>query len=147
MAVGVVRANPCLVHGCHSCCINNEMPLRDSDIARLESLGYRREDFVRVVDGVRVLATREDGSCFFLGDDGLCSVYESRPEGCRLYPLVWHVDGGRAVLDADCPYRHEFSFGPDAVARLMDLVREIYGEEVLKGRAAHRRRRCRASGR
>lgn len=143
----MARANPCLAHGCHACCVGTEMPLREEDIARLESLGYARGDFVRFVDGVPVLATREDGSCVFLGEDGLCTVYESRPEGCRLYPLVWHLDEGRAVLDPDCPYRHEFSFGEEDVARLMELVSEIYGEKALKRRGRRRRGRWRASGR
>jgi Fe-S-cluster containining protein len=114
------------------------MPLSERDVSRLESLGYRREEFSRVVGGIRVLATREDGRCFFLGEDGRCAVYEHRPEGCRLYPLVWSVEGGRATLDPECPHRYEFRFGPGDVSRLIGLVREIYGEEALKGGRANK---------
>ncbi|MGC8970171.1 MAG: YkgJ family cysteine cluster protein [Conexivisphaera sp.] len=130
--------NPCLLHGCHLCCVNTEMPLSERDVERLESLGYRREEFARRVGGLTVLATKEDGSCYFLDGSGRCSVYESRPEGCRLYPLVWSTETGRATLDTECPYRYEFSFGPGDVLRLMNLVREIYGKEALKGRGVLR---------
>ncbi|MFP3282578.1 MAG: YkgJ family cysteine cluster protein [Nitrososphaeria archaeon] len=139
--------NPCIAHGCHSCCVRTEMPLTMRDVERLESLGYRREDFTRHVDGVLVLATKDSGDCFFLGEDGLCTVYERRPDGCRIYPLVWSAERGAAILDPDCPYTREFSFGPDDVSVLMGLVREIYGEEALKGGDGLGNGRCPASGR
>ena len=109
------------------------MPLTERDIKRIEKLGYARDYFVRYVDGVPTLKTREDGSCVFL-ENGRCSIYKYRPEGCRLYPLVWVRGSGRATLDTHCPYRYEFSFTQKDVKRLMRLVKEIYGPEAVKSK-------------
>lgn len=42
------------------------------------------------------LASKEDGSCIFLRDDGKCVVHEFKPLVCRFYPFVYWVkeDGG-----------------------------------------------------
>lgn len=77
------------------------MQLSKSDIKRIEKLGYKADEFSEVKDGVRVLKN-VDGKCFFL-KDGKCSIYESRPFGCRLYPVVWDVERKRAVVHDFCP--------------------------------------------
>ena len=48
-----------------------------------------------------------DGRCVFL-NDGLCSVYPARPDGCVLYPLILYVDVDEVDLHEFCPHRHEF---------------------------------------
>lgn len=91
------------------------MLLTNDDAARLASEGYFE------TDGYLQLRTQDaEGSpCFFLRD-GLCSVYESRPEGCRLYPAV--TDGEKVFLDNEhCPHTTEFKLPratQDAVLRL-----------------------------
>ncbi len=117
----------CLERGCHECCRETEMQLSEEDIWRLERLGYRRDEFSMVVDGIRVLKNVE-GKCFFLRD-GMCGVYAYRPLGCRLYPVVYDIDTGKATIHDFCPYgssidRKEIK----KVERvLIKQIREIYG--------------------
>ena len=87
--------------GCHLCCLETEMILTESDVRRLESLGYRREDFSEFRDGF-VRLKNIDGRCYFLRD-GKCEVYEHRPMGCRAYPVVFDLKRGECVIDDYCP--------------------------------------------
>ncbi|RLG78751.1 MAG: hypothetical protein DRO13_06790 [Thermoprotei archaeon] len=45
-----------------------------------------------------------DGHCIFLDPStNMCTIYEHRPLGCRLYPLVYDVDRDEVSLDTTCP--------------------------------------------
>lgn len=108
------------------------MPLTEADIRRIEKLGYRREDF-SVLDDELVPQLRNDsGHCVFL-TRGKCSIYEDRPEGCRLYPLVWDRDTGKVVRDDFCPYTKEFGKTPQNEAALLRVLR-ILEQEAEKRR-------------
>ncbi|MEM1520393.1 MAG: YkgJ family cysteine cluster protein [Candidatus Korarchaeum sp.] len=87
--------------GCYACCLETEMVLTESDLRRIESLGYKREQFSEVRDGFIRLRNVE-GRCYFL-DGGSCRIYEARPLGCRAYPLVFNITNGRCELDDECP--------------------------------------------
>ncbi|HVL88314.1 MAG TPA: YkgJ family cysteine cluster protein [Candidatus Thermoplasmatota archaeon] len=109
-------ANPCLANACSACCRDTEMPLSAADVARLESATRRpASDFAQTRDGLLRLRNVA-GACVFLRQ-GRCSVYDARPEGCRLYPFVW-AQGEGVRRDADCPYRSAFQQGADVPARL-----------------------------
>ncbi len=97
----------CVEIGCHKCCEETEMQLSGADIKRIEKLGYDKDEFSVEIDGVRVLRN-VDGKCFFL-KDGRCSIYPHRPVGCRLYPVVWDFEKGRAVVHDFCPIGNEVS--------------------------------------
>lgn len=99
------------------------MPLTNADIARIEALGHRASDFYQLDDeSVPVLLNR-DGHCVLLGKDGRCTIYEHRPAGCRLYPLVWDRDLGKVIRDdLVCPYTKEF---PVDAKREAELVRTL----------------------
>lgn len=118
--------NPCLDHRCSACCHDTAMPLREADVARLRALGHDPARFARVDDGWLVLRN-EGGACVFLRD-GQCTVYDVRPEGCRLYPLVYEEDTARGTLDELCPWRDEFAPGPAERRRLDALVRVLVRE-------------------
>jgi uncharacterized protein len=110
------------------------MPLTEADIARIEKLGHRRDEF-SVLDEDRVPQLRNDaGHCVFLVK-GRCSIYEVRPEGCRLYPLVWDRDTNTVVRDDFCPFNVEFSKTPQqeaAVRRVLaTLEREAAGRRTI----------------
>jgi Fe-S-cluster containining protein len=91
------------------------MTLTLEDVRRIEALGC--EDFWREgSDGSLYLRNRR-GCCIFLRD-GSCSVYQARPEGCRLYPLILDLEENLVVLDDFCPHRSEFSFTAEAGKRL-----------------------------
>jgi uncharacterized protein len=95
----------------------------------LRGLGYPLGDFMVVVGGERRLRN-VDGRCFFLGVDG-CRVYDVRPLGCRLYPLV--VDGGgRVMVDPGCRYRDRFSLNSSDVRRLRVFVKKLRRERFCE---------------
>jgi Fe-S-cluster containining protein len=101
------------------------MPLSLDDVRRLQALGFRVKDFSIRVHGERRLRNVE-GRCFFLGESG-CRVYDSRPAGCRFYPLV--VDGsGRVRVDEGCRYRDRFTVDPVDAERLRGLMRRLRRE-------------------
>lgn len=95
-------------------------------------------------DGFLQLRTREGpparGSpggrpCVFLGDDGLCRVWEARPEGCRLYPAVWDEGLRKAAFDDDyCPHTDGFRMPQavhDATRRLVQRLHAERDRRVL----------------
>ncbi len=115
--------SPCTTNECRACCFDTQMPLLESDLERLEAhTGRPRDAFSEQdeTDRPRRLSNT-DGHCVFLGDQG-CTVYDVRPAGCRLYPLVLDPDKGQGVLDDDCPYRKGFRVRPRDRAALQDLV-------------------------
>lgn len=117
----------CLKYNCHECCKETEMQLSEKDIRKIEAIGFSRDEFSIVIDGVRVLKN-VDGSCFFL-KDGKCSIYPHRPLGCRIYPVVYDVENRRAVKHDFCPHVDEISVS--AVKKiertLLRHIKEIYG--------------------
>lgn len=88
--------------GCHLCCLETEMPLTEDDVIRLASLGYDVEEFAEFRGGALRLRN-VGGRCVFLDERGRCRVYESRPTGCRAYPVVIDADTGECLLDDLCP--------------------------------------------
>lgn len=127
--------NPCREHRCHICCLDTRMTLTEDDVRRLEAAGHR--DFCRVNDDGDLELVNRGGRCVFLAD-GRCRVYDLRPEGCRLYPLVLNLPSGRVVRDELCPHRLEFPVTGERAARLRRSV------ELERDEAA--RRRWRFSG-
>lgn len=109
------------------------MLLTEADLERLE--GQPGEFWFQAEDGFLQLHTREGpparGSpggkpCWFLGEDGRCTVWQARPEGCRLYPATWDDGLRKAVLDADyCPHTDGFRLSgqmSDATRRLAERL-------------------------
>ena len=126
--------NPCCVHDCHRCCLNTRMTLTEADAARLETAGHR--DFSFVNDDFDLQLINVDGHCIFLAD-GMCSVHDVRPEGCRLYPLILDLSVDRVVLDSFCPWATGFGFTRDDTVELRRSVTDEERERRL--RAARKR--------
>jgi len=84
------------------------MELSSEDIERLEKMGYRLEEF-SVTDNVATTLRNVDGYCIFYNRvDKKCQIYEKRPMGCRLYPVVYLANEG-AIVDELCPMGHTIS--------------------------------------
>lgn len=80
------------------------MLLTNEDVKRIESKGFMRKDFClpkEEADGFNQLRN-VNGRCYFLDKKGKCSIYESRPMGCRVYPLVFELSEGDILIDEDC---------------------------------------------
>jgi Fe-S-cluster containining protein len=116
----------CLRHHCVACCLETEMPLTEDDLRRIEKLGFKRADFTVEADGENRLRN-VNRVCFFL-KEGRCSVYEERPAGCRIYPLVYDVNIHKFVYDTVCPYSTEFKATREDKDRLKRLIRRLDSE-------------------
>lgn len=134
---------PCLRHGCSACCHDTEMLLTEADVARIAAARPGVDFHFLADDGYLQLRTRDGPPskggtgrpCVFLNPEGLCSIHDLRPEGCRLYPALWSDDVRRAELDAEgCPHTGGFLLPQataDAVRRLADrLHREAAGRRA-----------------
>jgi uncharacterized protein len=87
---------------CGFCCRKTEMLLSTEDIERLEEKGYRQDFFVLIDEGgYTKLRNQQDHCVFFNIKDQCCTVYPSRPLGCRLYPVVYDERKG-IIIDQIC---------------------------------------------
>jgi Fe-S-cluster containining protein len=124
--------SPCLEHGCVECCLETEMPLTRVDMRRITRKGFRLSDFAVKV-GAEWRLRNSSGHCFFLSGD-MCMIYSHRPEGCRLYPLVYNEDMGKSTMDDLCPHGMEFETDKEDVASLIRLIRRLEKEAEKEGK-------------
>ncbi len=122
--------SPCLRHHCVACCIETEMPLTDDDLKDIEKLGFKREDFTVKAEGENRLKNK-GGQCFFL-EEGRCRIYECRPQGCRMYPLIYDVDLHKFVFDSVCPHSAEFKTTREDKDSLKHLIRKLEREAAKR---------------
>ena len=134
----MARSLPCVPMGCSACCRDTTMPLTKAEASLLaRRTGLSVEDFTwRNNDILTLLNNEETRACVFLltsssdvSADGMCSVYEVRPQGCRTYPNVLNHED-EAILDEGCPHRHRFPepSDDDAVV-LLNLEERLLHEE------------------
>jgi hypothetical protein len=103
------------------------MPLTIRDIRRIVKKGFKPGDFIVRKNGERRLRNLE-GSCVFL-KEGTCEIYSFRPEGCRLYPLIYDWSKNRAIIDQACSHREEFKIKQSRSKQLRELVKRIKREK------------------
>ena len=120
-------SNTCLESRCVKCCLNTEMPLSSSDIVRIEELGFSDDSFIVKEDGNRILKNLS-GRCVFHNGQR-CTIYEDRPEGCQLYPVILDEDVGEAVLDSYCPHHENFQLTPTISREVIELVQKVDAEK------------------
>ncbi len=128
--VTTAHPSPCQLHHCSKCCWETEMTLSNEDIARIERAGYR--DFYTEQDGYLVLKNKER-HCFFL-KNGRCQIYDIRPAGCRVYPLVLDLNLECVVWHEFCPHRNEFEYDAVAEQILIDVLEVEERERIERTR-------------
>ncbi len=88
-------------HQCGICCRGSLVPLDDADLQRLAGQKWEEHpDFKGIAVTTKLslgsnryrLAHRDDGSCVFLQEDGLCRIhaelgFDAKPKICRIFPL------------------------------------------------------------
>jgi Fe-S-cluster containining protein len=130
--------------GCGNCCKDPILPLTDQDVVRIEQrtgvaastfvrwvdrnaidLDDEPEAFVRLRQGKRVMVMRQGrGGCHFLGKDDRCTIYGSRPLGCRIFPFdpTYSEQGKlrrlKLIQATDCLYELDGSNDPNVVREL-----------------------------
>ncbi len=113
------------------------MPLTKAEASLLSRrTGMDPEAFTWKNNGVLTLLNDEKTrACVFLltssadvNAEGMCSVYEVRPRGCRTYPNVLN-DQDQAILDEGCPHRSQFPEPTDEDAiTLLNLEEQLLRE-------------------
>ena len=107
---------------CGVCCQETEMLLSTKDIKRLEKKGYNTDFFVRFDrEGYATLRNYQGYCVFYDPEKRSCKVRAHRPEGCRIYPVLYDEDKGITV-DTICPSRNTVT----------DKQKAKKGEKVLK---------------
>ena len=87
---------------CGVCCTETEMLLSNEDIKRLEKRGFHKKYFLTIDKaGYAQLKNREGYCVFYDLDKRQCSVYESKPSGCCVYPVILDEDTG-IIIDDIC---------------------------------------------
>ncbi|PKK85523.1 MAG: YkgJ family cysteine cluster protein [Thermoplasmata archaeon HGW-Thermoplasmata-1] len=122
----MVEGMVCKTRGCRRCCLETEMMLTEGDVARLESQGFRKDEFCFESQGWLMLRNVEEHCVFLSGD--VCTAYENRPDGCRHYPFVWDEEYENVVRDIDCPYHNEFRITKQEEGNLRRAVKALYRE-------------------
>ena len=102
------------------------MPLLKKDIEQIKRLEMKHDHFVINKDGWLHLKNY-DGKCVF-NDGNQCVVYEKRPEGCKLYPIIYDEEKNCAILDEDCPHGNEFRISKIELTKLRSLIIRLKDE-------------------
>ncbi|RLG87777.1 MAG: YkgJ family cysteine cluster protein [Thermoprotei archaeon] len=119
---------PLCPNNCFKCCLNTEMILAPSDIARIEALGYSKDEFA-YFDGFFWRLRNINGKCVFLNDKGKCVIYRYRPLGCRAYPVIY-VEGLGFTFDNECPAINTLTTKDLAIGK--ELIRRVLSEYGIK---------------
>ena len=94
---------------CGICCEKTEMLLSNADVERLEKAGYNRQKFMRYdKHGFARLRNRHGFCVFYDAVKCRCTIYEHRPLGCRIYPIIYSEQEG-IVVDGLCPMKNTVS--------------------------------------
>ena len=120
---------------CGVCCTETEMLLSKKDIKRLERLGYKEKEFTHYDADGYVLLKNRDGYCVFYDRIKLrCHVYEDRPLGCRVYPVILDEEAG-IILDTICESRNSIT-AQEKITKGKRVIRllEISDSEALARR-------------
>jgi len=85
------------------------MLLSKADIQLLKELGYSLEDFAFCDKKGFVRLKNRKGCCvFYDSKTKKCKVYENRPLGCRIYPIIFSEEEG-VIVDDPCPMKNTVS--------------------------------------
>jgi Fe-S-cluster containining protein len=98
------------------------MLLSKEDIKRLEKKGYRKKFFLRYSKGGYAQLRNRNGYCVFYDlEKHKCSIYEDKPAGCGVYPVILD-EGIGIVVDDIC----------EAKDTVTEEEKEKKGKEVVK---------------
>ena len=108
------------------------MMITITDVQTIQNLGYATSFFVQEQDGWLCLKNHK-GRCVFL-DDTKCIIYEHKPKGCMLYPIVFDKDKIQAIYDKECPQKKSFPMTKSKVRKLVSLVSTLEHERMIRNK-------------
>lgn len=93
---------------CGICCENTVMELSNKDVQIILNKGYHFEEFAELNKSI-IRLKNVNGYCFFYNIlDKKCKIYEKRPIGCYLYPVVY-LENEYPIIDELCPMGYTVS--------------------------------------
>ncbi len=118
----------CIDYKCIQCCLETNMILSLHDIDRIKRLGFDTNFFVTERDGWLQLKN-QDGRCVF-HNNIMCTIYKDRPDGCKLYPIIYDKDKKHAIFDKDCLQKDKFHLSNSITKQLYDIVSKLESERA-----------------
>jgi uncharacterized protein len=115
--------SPCLKYCCYECCKNTNMLLSQHDIQTIQDKGYSIDFFVEDNNGWLQLKNKENRCVFH--NKTHCTIYNYRPQGCRLYPIVYQKDDHSAIIDAQCLHPNFFHITTTKKNQLFPLIKQL----------------------
>ncbi len=112
---------------CGVCCTETEMLLSNEDIKRLEKKGFHKKYFVKIdKDGYAFLKNRNGYCVFYDLENHRCRIYDAKPAGCGIYPVILDEDVG-IVVDNICPEKASVTVDEKeekgkAVLKLLEVI-------------------------
>ncbi len=100
--------------------------------------GYYDAYFVDEYSGIKTLRTRDDGRCIFYNQEtGLCDIYESRPERCRLNPYTICEHNHKPHISKSCKHHNECSVDPVMYEKMSEYLATLQKEIEWRRRTGH----------
>jgi hypothetical protein len=108
------------------------MSLTQQDIHKIIEAGFQPSEFRIHKEGEWRLSNQHaQGPCVFL-QNTKCQIYENRPTGCRIYPLVFDETLQQTVVDFLCPFGFEFQVTDADRHNLYTLIKQLDNENRQK---------------
>ena len=115
------------------------MTLTREDAERIDALGYARDDYMIQAGFGFYQLKNIDRHCYFYDTKAKeCQIYENRPEGCRYYPIIYHYNKRKCIVDKDCPSHGTVT--RDDIRKVCHKVRRLV--EQLRSEASHDESPC-----
>ena len=77
----------------------DQIILSKAEVARIKKIGA--EQYIEYINGLPCITLNKDNSCKAF-KDGMCTIYDARPDVCRLYPFYFDPFVG-ILIDKNCP--------------------------------------------
>lgn len=128
----------CDDNNCAECCKDARVPLLNEDIDKIIYHGYYDVFFVEEYKGIKLMRTKEDGSCVFFDQYNRdCKIYSTRPERCRLNPYCICEDNDEPHVDKDCQHSKQCNSDPNMVKRMHEYVTTLQKEVEWRRRTGY----------
>jgi len=128
----------CDKYHCADCCLEPKVPLLNEDIDRIIMHGFYDAYFVDEDQGIKTVRQRDDGTCVFYNKlSGLCEVYPSRPERCKLNPYTICKDNLEPEVDRACKHCNQCNKDPVSEKRMSEYLVTLEKEIEWRRRTGH----------
>jgi len=101
-----------------------QIQLNDEEVKKIVERG--RKDLVESIDGNYYLKLNEDFSCLAL-ENGECSIYDARPDICKLYPYYFDPFCGFCI-DKNCPGNFDLNIQQNDIYELLNNRINLYNK-------------------